>query len=73
MQAILPQEANIDKYVYRYIDKHHIYFFDYLQADFEDMKRSFEISAIILLSIKDVYSIFNRWDNPKVQLNDEIH
>ncbi|XP_012060687.1 PREDICTED: fatty-acid amide hydrolase 2-A [Atta cephalotes] len=32
---------------------------------FEDMKRSFEISAIILLSIKDVYSIFNRWDNPK--------
>ncbi|XP_018357628.1 PREDICTED: fatty-acid amide hydrolase 2-A isoform X2 [Trachymyrmex cornetzi] len=35
------------------------------KANFEDIKRSFELSAIILLSIKDIYSIFNRWDNPK--------
>ncbi|KYN33683.1 Fatty-acid amide hydrolase 2, partial [Trachymyrmex septentrionalis] len=35
------------------------------KANFKDMKRSFEISTIILLSIKDIYSIFNRWDNPK--------
>ncbi|KAG5315646.1 FAAH2 hydrolase, partial [Pseudoatta argentina] len=35
------------------------------KVNFEDMERSFEISSIILLSIKDIYSIFNRWDNPK--------
>ncbi|XP_018300115.1 fatty-acid amide hydrolase 2-A isoform X1 [Mycetomoellerius zeteki] len=35
------------------------------KVNFEDMKRSFELSTIILLSIKDIYSIFNRWDNPK--------
>ncbi|EGI66814.1 PREDICTED: fatty-acid amide hydrolase 2-A-like [Acromyrmex echinatior] len=35
------------------------------KVNFKDMKRSFEMSSIILLSIKDVYSMFNRWDNPK--------
>lgn len=39
------------------------------KANVEDMKRSFELSMIILLRIKDVYSVFNRWDDPKKSKN----
>lgn len=49
-----------------------IYSFNYLQANLEDMKQSFELSIISLLNLKDVYSMFNRTDDPKVQLNDNI-
>lgn len=56
-------------YFFEYVDD---YIFHYLQINLEDMKQSFELSAIVLLRIKDLYSMFNRWDDPKVQLNDEI-
>ncbi|XP_018402299.1 PREDICTED: fatty-acid amide hydrolase 2-A [Cyphomyrmex costatus] len=39
------------------------------KANFEDMKRSFELSSVVLLTIKDIYSMFNRWDNPKKSKN----
>lgn len=45
---------------------------DYLQANLEDMKQNFELISIILFRIKDLYSMFNRWDDPEVQLNDKI-
>lgn len=59
-----------DIYICRY--KYNIYSFNYLQINLEDMKRSFELSVIILLSLKNVYSMFNRTDDPKVQLNGDI-
>jgi len=35
----------------------------------EDMKQSFALSLVILLGIRDVYSIYNRLDNPKESKN----
>ncbi|KAL6256403.1 hypothetical protein P5V15_012516 [Pogonomyrmex californicus] len=35
------------------------------KANLEDMKMSFELSIIILLKIKDVYSMYNRLDDPE--------
>lgn len=39
------------------------------KINLEDMKQSFELSAIVLLRIKDLYSMFNRWDDPKKSKN----
>ncbi|XP_077265328.1 fatty-acid amide hydrolase 2-A-like [Temnothorax americanus] len=35
------------------------------KTNLENMKQSFELGLIILFKISDVYSMFNRWDDPK--------
>lgn len=39
------------------------------KANLEDMKQNFELISIILFRIKDLYSMFNRWDDPEKSKN----